>query len=140
MISLTASCPFSLNILSMRSVIRKPLTMFVTEANTAIAPSTVLNVVFCSPAMMTEPTTAIAEIALVSDISGVCSSRETFWITWKPTNVASIKPNSIEKRSRAVTGVSWDEKPRPELAPGGCSFKLSPALRARRPRPPRGRR
>ena len=30
---------------------------------------------FSSPAMMIEPTTAIAEIALVSDISGVCSRR-----------------------------------------------------------------
>ena len=34
-----------LNILSMRSVIRKPLTMFVVEAKTAIAPSTVLSVI-----------------------------------------------------------------------------------------------
>ena len=65
--------------------------MLVTDAATAIVPRTVLRVVFCSPAMMIEPTTAIAEIAFVSDISGVCSSRETFLITSKPTKVASMK-------------------------------------------------
>ena len=37
-----------------------------------------LNVDFCSPAMMMEPTTAMAEMAFVSDINGVCSNRETF--------------------------------------------------------------
>src|SRR5262249_2098265 len=96
--------PRSLNILSMRSVIRNPETMLVTEANTAIAPSAVERLVFCSPAMMIEPTTAIAEIALVSDMSGVCRRRDTFWITWKPTNVASIRANNIENRFSSVTG------------------------------------
>src|SRR5262245_39850645 len=67
----------SRNILSMRSVIRKPLTMLVTEAATAMTPRTVVTGVFCSPAMMRDPTTAMAEIALVSDINGVCSRRET---------------------------------------------------------------
>src|SRR5262249_10981153 len=52
-----------LNMRSMRSVIRKPETMFVTDAATAIVPSTVEKVVFSSPAMMIEPTTAIAEMA-----------------------------------------------------------------------------
>ena len=49
--------------------------------------------------MRIAPTMAIAEIALVSDISGVCSSRETFWMTWKPTNVASMNTKSIDHRS-----------------------------------------
>ena len=62
----------------MRSVIRKPLTMLVIEAATAMVPRIVVKVVCCSPATMIEPTTAIAEIALVSDISGVCRRRETF--------------------------------------------------------------
>ena len=66
-------------------------------------PSTVEKVVFCSPAMMIEPTTAIAEMALVSDISGVCSSRETFRITSKPMNVASMKTNAIDQRSSPDT-------------------------------------
>ena len=44
---------------------------------------------------MIEPTTAIAEIALVSDISGVCSSRDTRRITPRPMNVASTKTNSV---------------------------------------------
>src|SRR4029079_3545192 len=71
-------------------------------AATATAPSTVLNVVFCSPAMMIDPTTAIAEIALVSDISGVCSRRDTFWMTWKPQKVASMNTKSIDQKSRGA--------------------------------------
>ena len=62
----------------MRSVIRKPLTMLVIEAATATAPSTVVSTLFCSPAITIDPTTAIAEIALVSDIKGVCNRRDTF--------------------------------------------------------------
>ena len=40
---------------------------------------------------MIEPTTAIAEMALVSDISGVCSSRDTRPITPRPMNVDKDK-------------------------------------------------
>ena len=47
---------------------------------------------------MIEPTTAMAEMALVSDISGVCSSRETLRITSSPVNVASMNTyNSVRK-------------------------------------------
>src|ERR1051326_7663803 len=49
--------------------------------------------------MEMDSTTAIAEIALVSDISGVCSRRDTFWMTWRPTNVASMKTKSIDQNS-----------------------------------------
>ena len=56
--------------------------------------------------MMIEPTTAIAEIALVSDISGVCSSRETFRITSKPMNVASMKTKVIDQKSIGCMGGS----------------------------------
>ncbi len=45
---------------------------------------------------MIAPTTAMAEMALVSDISGVCSSRETRAITPRPMNVASMNTNSID--------------------------------------------
>ena len=40
---------------------------------------------------MIDPTTAIAEMAFVSDISGVCSRRETRAITPRPMKVASRK-------------------------------------------------
>ena len=43
---------------------------------------------------MIDPTTAMAEIALVNDISGVCSSRETLRITSNPVNVANANTNS----------------------------------------------
>ena len=44
------------------------------------------------------PTTEMAEMALVSDISGVCSSGETLRITSRPTKVASMKTNSPSSR------------------------------------------
>src|SRR5687768_3888706 len=57
---------------------------------------------------MIEPTTAMAEIAFVSDISGVCRSRETRRITPMPMNVASMKTKSIATRSidESVAGVA----------------------------------
>ena len=115
----------------MRSVIRKPLTMLVTEANTAIAPSAVLSVVFCSPAMMIEPTTAIAEIALVSDISGVCSSRDTFWITWKPTKVASIRREQHREEVELAHGVSSGRKTATGASTWGVLFQAVLVLAAR---------
>ena len=47
----------------------------------------------------------MAEIALVSDISGVCSSRETLRITPSPMNVASMKTNSSDVN--AAGDPSW---------------------------------
>src|ERR1041384_1221172 len=49
---------------------------------------------------MIAPTTAIAEIALVSDISGVCSRRETRRITPMPMKVARMNTNSMDVTSR----------------------------------------
>jgi hypothetical protein len=37
------------------------------------------------------PTTVIAEIALVNDISGVCNRGDTPRINWKPKKAASMK-------------------------------------------------
>ncbi len=54
-----------LNILSIRSVSRKPLTMLVIEATTATVPRIVVKPVSWLPASTIEPTTAMAEIALV---------------------------------------------------------------------------
>src|SRR5438067_5558609 len=76
----------------MRSVIRKPLTMLVTAAVIAINPSTLLSVVASpEPVITIAPTTEMAEIALVSDISGVCSSGDTLRMISRPTKVASMK-------------------------------------------------
>ena len=87
----------------MRSVNKKPLTMFVIDANTATAPRIVLKHGSCSPASMIDPTTAMAEIALVNDIRGVCSSRETLRITSSPVNVANISTyNSVRKSAFAA--------------------------------------
>ena len=51
----------------------------------------------------------MAEIALVSDISGVCSSRETRRMTPSPMNVASMKTKSIVMKSvvGAVSMISF---------------------------------
>src|SRR4051812_37538948 len=118
---------FSRNIFSMRSVMRNPLTMLVIEAATAIVPRSVVRSDSRSPAMRIDPTTAIAEIALVSDISGVCSRRDTFWITWKPTNVASMKTKSIDQKSRA--GICAATIPRRRL---GAKRRGRRAIRERR--------
>src|SRR5437879_6926260 len=77
-----------LNILSMRSVIMKPLTMFVIEANNATAPRIRMVSGWSAPVTTIEPTTAIADIAFVSDISGVWRSRQTRPIQPSPVNVA----------------------------------------------------
>src|SRR5712671_2318416 len=91
-----------LNIFSMRSVIRKPLTMLVVDAKTATAPRMVLRRVSCSPASRMAPTTAMAEMALVSDISGVCSSRDTRWMTIRPMKVDSISTNNPFRKSNCI--------------------------------------
>ncbi len=76
----------------MRSVIRKPLTILVTAPVMAMKPSTLLRVVApAAPVIRIAPTTQMADIALVSDISGVCSSGDTLRITSSPTKVASMK-------------------------------------------------
>ncbi len=46
------------------------------EANKAMAPRKVMYDGWSSPVITIEPTTAMAEIAFVSDISGVCSNRK----------------------------------------------------------------
>ena len=46
---------------------------------------------------MIEPTMAIAEMALVSDISGVCNSRDTRPITPMPMKVERVNTNNIDQ-------------------------------------------
>src|SRR5260221_7369644 len=83
-----------LNIFNMRSVIRKPPTMLLVAATTAMNPKTAESVLLCSPTRRIAPTTAIASSALVSDINGGCSRGETRRITSKPMNPASTKIKS----------------------------------------------
>jgi hypothetical protein len=79
-----------LNIFSMRSVIRNPPTTLVEEQATAMRPSAVLSGVYWAPAITSDPTSAMPEMAFVTDISGVCSSG-TRAMMWKPRNHASTK-------------------------------------------------
>src|SRR4051794_33145380 len=92
--------PRFLNIFSMRSVIRKPLTMFVTAAVMAMKPSTLLSMSSSAARLTTmiAPTTEIAEMAFVRDIRGVCSSGDTLRITSSPTKVANMKTKSAVSR------------------------------------------
>src|SRR5262245_41611050 len=89
--------------------------MLTVDAKTATAPSVVVNVEWSSPAISSEPTIAIAEIALVSDISGVCSSRDTRRITSRPMNVDSINTNKPVVRSNSTFSGS------PIEARGSCA-------------------
>src|ERR1700722_8364011 len=88
-----------LNMRSMRSVIRKPPTMLLNEAATAMVPSMVVSLVSCRPAMMMAATTTMASRAFVSDISGVCSSGETRLINSNPTKPARMNTKRFEIKS-----------------------------------------
>src|SRR5207244_732853 len=85
--------PLGRNILSIRSVIRKPPTRLLVAATMAI---------LRSPTRMIAPITAMASSAFVSDISGVCSSGETRRITSKPMNAASMKTYRLVRRSSFI--------------------------------------
>src|ERR1035438_743827 len=134
-----------LNIFNMRSVIRKPPTMLLVAATTAINPKTAESVLLCSPTSTIAPTTAIASKALVSDINGVCSSGETRRITSNPMNPASTKiksalirfellfifpPSDFPSSWRAGRPARLDPSTSPS-APLGASAK--PGRLARRP-------
>src|SRR5882724_10337474 len=83
-----------LNIDSIRSVIRKPPTMFAMAHATAIVPRIVASAPSPLPANTNEATREMPEIALVAAISGVCSSGGIRLMVWTPTKPASMKTNS----------------------------------------------
>ena len=62
---------------SMRSVIRKPPTTFVEEQPTAMKPRMILAQSCISPTTTREPISEMPEMALVADMSGVCSKGGT---------------------------------------------------------------
>src|SRR5207248_11052658 len=70
------------NIFRIRSVMRNPPTTLMVEATTARKPSRVLTLSYPAPATTRDPTSEMPEMALVADMSGVCSSGETREITW----------------------------------------------------------
>ena len=76
---------------SMRSVMKNPPTILLNEAAMAIRPRMVESLVSCRPAIIIAAITTMASSALVSDISGVCSSGETRLMISKPTNPARMK-------------------------------------------------
>src|SRR5206468_6170889 len=77
-----------LNILNIRSVIKKPPTMFDVAHTTAMKPSTVATRFCCEPAAISDPTSEIPEIAFVAAINGVCNSDGTLEITMYPVKAA----------------------------------------------------
>src|SRR5437763_9891073 len=83
----------------MRSVIQNPPTILVVAAMTASVPRTLLRFVFASEITWMAATTAIAEMAFVSDISGVCNSGDTRRITSRPRNVDRRNTKSLGSRS-----------------------------------------
>jgi len=58
-------------------------------------PRTMLSDVSARPRMASEPTRLMAEMALVSDINGVCKSGETRLMTSRPRNVARRNTNRL---------------------------------------------
>src|SRR5262245_19177576 len=71
----------SLNILSMRSMLMNPPTTLILAEVTAMQPRNLLTSLYFPPAVRIEPTTEIAEMALVPDINGVCNRVGTREIT-----------------------------------------------------------
>ena len=88
-----------LNISSMRSVTRKPPTTLIVPKAMAITRSSSLRNPSEIPIVMIPPSSTIPWIALVADMSGVCSVFGTFEITSKPTNAASTRIVSSVRRS-----------------------------------------
>jgi len=101
----------------------KPPTTLAMAQITAIVPRTVLRVLSSAPAMAMEPTSEMAEMALVSDMSGVWSSGLTRRMTSKPTKVASRKTNSAPSR--------FDGIPSASSLLGSCSLPALGYLRGR---------
>src|ERR1700691_3779252 len=79
----------------MRWVTRKPPNTLIDASPTATAPSHAPQSVSAGPAASMAPTRIMPEMALVTDISGVCSAGVTFHTTWYPTNTAST--NTVRK-------------------------------------------
>src|SRR5207244_13164057 len=73
---------FLRNIASMRRVTRKPPKMFTAASATASTPMVLPRPLSVSAAASIAPTMTIAEIALVTAISGVCSAGVTVHTTW----------------------------------------------------------
>src|SRR5690606_41383927 len=73
---------FFLNISSMRRVTRKPPKTLTAARVTARVPISLPIGVTVSAAASMAPTMTIAEMALVTAISGVCSAGVTFQTTW----------------------------------------------------------
>ena len=69
----------------MRRVTRKPPKTFTDASVTAAMPMPRPSGVAVSEAASIAPTMMIAEMALVTDMSGVCSAGVTFQTTWYPT-------------------------------------------------------
>ena len=78
----TAFFSFFLNISSIRRVTRKPPNTLTAASATASTPIVLPSVVSVSAAASIAPTMTIAEIALVTAISGVCSAGVTVQTTW----------------------------------------------------------
>ena len=76
---------------SIRSVTMKPPTMLIVPKKIAIVPIRLSSQKFERPTTISPPSSTMPWIALVCDISGVCSVVGTFEITSKPTNAARTK-------------------------------------------------
>ena len=75
----------------MRRVTRKPPNTLTAARATAKTPMPRASPPSVSAAASMAPTMMIAEMALVTAMSGVCRLWETFQMTWKPMKQASTK-------------------------------------------------
>src|SRR5258708_25069633 len=114
----------------MRSVIRKPPVTLIMAEVTAAHPRTDASIACgpscLAPAMTNEPISEMPEIALVADISGVCSSGGTREINWYPRNAARAKTYSDVIKTRVSEFVVEP----PSAPPPGCTNMNTETMRA----------
>ena len=124
------------NILRIRSVIKKPLTMFVNASATPTVAKVRMNVFVVSDNTMRAATKETDEIAFVKDIRGVCKSRDTCRISSTPRKVESMKMIKFTGRSARTWLVISQDVTAAELSSAFfvCSCITSPSFVTSGPR------
>src|SRR6202040_3050689 len=100
---------FFLYMPSMRWVTRKPPKMLTQAKTSATKPKPRAQPLpletFATPPASSAPTTITEEMALVTDISGVCSAGVTDHTTKYPTNTASTKIDSRNTKGSTIWAI-----------------------------------
>src|SRR5579864_9490161 len=117
----------------MRSVMRNPATMLMVANITAMVARTLLKTgELAVPVSRIAPTTEMAEIALVSDISGVCRSGDTLRTNSRPSGTAKTSTYRLTSISVVIfflwslfSGLRFNAHTQQRLHPRVHNFAIS---------------